>query len=115
MARADFAFITISEVFNAQNTSTTKNFTIESGSGAPIGTGYLLALCRDVSSSNQKLSINGVELPAVDLLPHVGWATQLDRIPSGFLRNGNNTITIERIGSDDFEVAVVIVHWRENG
>lgn len=62
MARADFKSIIVGEVFNSQNTSTTKNFTIESGTGAPIDTGYLLVLCRDVSSSNHKLSINGVEL-----------------------------------------------------
>jgi hypothetical protein len=115
MARADFKFIVIGEVFNSQNTSTTKNFTIESGAGAPIDTGYLLVQCRDVSSSNHKLSINGVELGSADLRPHAGWSTQMDRIPTGFLKNGTNTITIERIGSDDFEVSVIVVHWRENG
>jgi hypothetical protein len=37
----------------------------------------------------------------------------MDRIPSGYLRPGNNTLRIERAANDDFFVASVLVNWRE--
>ncbi len=112
MPRADFAYITFDAELNAGNTNVTKSFQVD---GPPLpGDSYLLALTRDVSSANHRIAINGQDLPVQDLREtDSGWATQFDRIPSGFLKNGPNRITVTRVGNDDFRMNTVVVHWRE--
>lgn len=110
MAKGDFTTFSIDQEYTNLNPSSSTAFSVN---GPPIGQGYLLMITRDVSLQNHQISINGNQLPSVDLHPHAGWATQMDRIPSGFLVNGNNTIAVERIGNDDFFVGFVAVHWRE--
>lgn len=117
MARADFQFVSINQEFSSQNPAVTKTFTVESQLGnlpiPPIADAYLLITTRNVTLTGHQLSINNQQLPGFDLRPHEGWATSMDHIPPGFLKAGQNSITIERIGNDDFSVGFVVVHWRE--
>lgn len=112
MARADFAYITVDTDFSVNNPAVTKNFTVD---GTPLnGNSYLLALSNGVSLGSHQVSINGTQLPSGDLNETGGgFATQFDRIPGGTLQSGANTLTIERIGNDNFTVNAVVVHWRE--
>jgi hypothetical protein len=111
LPRGDFTWLSINQEFNAQNNAATKTFIVQT---TPISTdSYLLITTRDVTGSGHQLFINNKELPGFDLRPHEGWATSMDHIPPGFLKNGENTITIERIGSDNFAVGFIVVHWRE--
>ena len=117
MARSDFAFVNFDFQFNAQNTEATETFVIE-GNPLNSGNGYLLIQAMDVEQSNHRILINNQDLPSFDI-PRQGqnniWTTWMDRVPQSFLRAGNNRITIRRVGGEDFFVANVVVHWREQG
>jgi hypothetical protein len=116
MAKADFQYLSINQEFNSQNNSVTKTFTVESSLPVPpIQDGYLLITTRDVTGVNHQVFINNNQLPGFDLRAHEGWATSMDHIPPGLLKAGQNTITIERIGGDDFAVGFVVINWREVG
>ena len=115
MARSDFAWINVDELFTAANPSATRSFTVE---GEPLGTGFLLIQLHDVESGGHRIAINGHDLPSFDIVPSAAsgvWTTWMDRIPPGFLTQGTNRITIRRTGDDSFTVANVAVHWREPG
>jgi hypothetical protein len=87
------------------------NFPIE---GTPIqDDAYLIIRAENVSQATHRITINNTELPNFDLPVHSGWQSWVDHIPPGALQSGNNRIHIERVGNDDFDVAAVVVHWRE--
>ena len=117
MARSDYKLIPIEQNFTQSNPTVTKNFDIE---GRPLNNfldAYLLVQVRGVADSRHRISINNSELPDFDLPPAPGnsqaFLLWMDHIPTGFLRSGNNTITITRGANDNFEVKNVVVHWRE--
>lgn len=116
MARSDFTWVNFDEEFNTSNQEATRTFEIE---GVPIGTGYLLIQHFDVEIGNHRISINGQGLPSFDIPAQKNvdllWLTWMDRIPPGFLRQGQNCLTIERIGIERFGIANIVVHWREPG
>jgi hypothetical protein len=125
MARADFAWVNFDSRFTATNTEETRQFNVD---GQPIGTGYLLIQALDIDrNQGHRIQINDRDLPSFDLPTQEGngkWSAWMDRIPSGYLRSGPNTIKIirhpEQIGgtfyvSDDFYIGNVAIHWREAG
>jgi len=115
MARSDFAWVNFDENFSASNPQSTRTFNVE---GTPIGTAYLLIQGFDIELSMHRIQINAVDLPSFDLPPQEGnnrWTIWMDRIPTGMLHAGSNRITIIRQTNDDFTIANVAVHWRENG
>jgi hypothetical protein len=130
---ADFAFIKFDQHLgdneNDLNTpagftwaggQATKEFTIN-GSARPVGQGYLLIQTYDVDFRNHEILINGKKLPGWDIPTHPAdqvWQTWMERIPSGFLKAGTNTIQIVKSATtkekvDNFLVRSVTVHWRE--
>lgn len=116
MEHSDFKLINFDEQFNSNNTSATRTFTVD---GNPIDTGYLLIQCFDVENNNHQILINNRDLPSFDIPTHNNnqWFTWMDRIPSGFLQQGQNRITIRRSSTnpnDGFFVANVVINWREN-
>ena len=117
MARSDYKLIPIGQNFTQGNPSFTTNFSVE---GSPINDdAYLLVQVRGVADSRHRILINNRSLPDFDLPPAPGdsqaWLLWMDSIPNGFLRSGNNSITITRGANDNFEVKNVTVHWREGG
>lgn len=117
MARSDFTWINFDFQFNAGNTETTRTFTIE-GNPLNTGNGYLLIQAFDVEQSNHRILINGQDLPSFDLPQQAEgsiWTTWMDRVPQSLLNQGQNRITIRRVGSENFFVANVVVQWREQG
>lgn len=125
MPRSDFAWVNFDHTFTATEPQATKSFTVEgsplaaSGPGSPghaQAVGYLLIQAFDVESPNHQVQINGKDLPSFDLPPeNAAWQTWMDRIPPGFLQQGDNRLTIRRSGDNIFHVANVAVHWREAG
>lgn len=117
MARSDFRWVNFDEQFNAGNTEATRTFNVEGPPRDGRGdTGYLLIQAHDVENGNHQILLNGNHLPSFDIPEHGNqqWFTWMDRIPPGFLNQGQNRLTIRRSGNDDFFVANVVVHWREN-
>jgi hypothetical protein len=119
MARSDFAFIEINHHFAADADPVHHDtFVVE---GAPRGRGYLLVQAHDVEGGDHEIEINGHSLPfaggAPNLAAHADlrWVTWMVRIPRGVLQQGQNRITIRRVGADGFSVAGVVAHWREAG
>lgn len=124
MARSDFVWVNFDELFTDNNTAATREFTVQ---GNPISAGggngvkaegYLLIQARDVEANNHRILINNQELPSFDIPSDANdqWFTWMDRIPEGFLKVGQNRITIRRVANNDnFRVANVAVHWREQG
>lgn len=112
MARSDYAWVNFDENFTSNNPQSTRTFSVE---GAPIGNAYLLIQAAGIQSSSHRIQINAVDLPSFDLVPQADWRLWMDRIPPGMLHAGQNRITIIRVGNDDFNIANVVVHWRENG
>lgn len=121
MARSDFAWVNFDEQFNTSNPEATRTFEIDD---IPIGTGYLLIQHFDVEIGNHRIIINGQDLPSFDIpaipqnrITNDIWLTWMDRVPPGFLRQGDNRITIRRVtsqGTEAFRIANVAVHWRES-
>ena len=93
--------------------TTVKSFTID---GNPSSDAYLILQVSALQSFAHKILINGTDLAGFDIPPHSGWQTWMDAIDVGLLRQGNNTIQIERdSGSrDHFSVGNVAIHWRES-
>lgn len=123
--RSDFRIVAISAHFgdNAGDINTplpfvgnqkVVTFTID---GQPRE-GYLLLNTFDVDNTQHRVQINGTNLPTFDLVQNAGanrWQTRMDSIPSGILKNGTNTLTIQRAaGTDNFLVDDIVVHWRES-
>jgi hypothetical protein len=117
MARADFVFFSFDkELGGSEGNQASKDFTIE---GTPLrDQAYLLIQTFDVQSDLHRIVINGQDLPVMDLPAHPKagvWQTWMDRIPPGVLKQGKNTLTIIKQGSDTFQVRGVSINWRENG
>ena len=124
MPQSDFTWVTFDEQFTANNPVATRPFTVDDfvvdahhDDASRTAEGYLLILARDVEHGNHQFEINGRDLPSFDLPPDGDgeWQTWMDRIPEGFLRTGENRLTIRRTSDDDFTVSAVAVHWRECG
>jgi len=110
MARGDFNWIPFTHEFTENDPTLTVQFPIE---GTPIDDAYLLITAHNVTFQTHQISINNQELPGDDVVLHSGWQTWMDHIPSGVLHSGTNSITVTRIGNDDFLTKEVVVHWRE--
>ena len=110
MARADFNWLPFTHDFTENDPTLTVQFPIE---GTPIDDGYLLIAAHNVTFQTHQISINNQELPGFDMPLHSGWQTWMDHIPAGVLQSGINSITIVRMGNDDFTTKDIVVHWRE--
>ncbi len=128
MFNSDFVWLNFDEEFNSSNKEATRSFTIDevpvaaSQQGSPISAeGYILIQGHDVGNNasdpgdamRHRILINGKNLPAFDMVDRDGWNLWMDRIPDGFLKKGQNRLTIQRRDRDTFKVANVVVHWRE--
>jgi hypothetical protein len=128
MLRSDFAWVNFDNEFNVPNEEATRTFTIDddpaaaSAPGSSVrAEGYILIQARDVGNSSagpgdsitHRILINGRHLPSFDMVAEDGWNLWMDRIPVGFLQQGQNRLTIRRRAVDNFAVANVVVHWRE--
>ena len=114
MSRSDFAWVNFDTQFDNNNTQATRTFAIES---TPLinGNRYLLIQVQDVEQGNHRILINNQDLPSFDI-PEGGnnfRTTWMDRVPQSLLNRGQNTITIQRVGSEVFTVFNVMVQWRE--
>jgi hypothetical protein len=118
MARSDFNWVAIRQAFTVDAPTVQKEFPIE-GTQQPIDDAYLLLQIRGVNGpgqSDHKIFLNGVGLGAWDVPGMFGsnlWHVWVERVEPDLLKAGTNTIRIDRIGDDDFEVLDVLVHWRE--
>ena len=116
MARSDFMWVNFDEEFNTDTPAATRTFNVE---GSPISTGFLLIQYFDVENSDHRILINDRDLPSFDIPAHKNaneqWFTWMDRIPPGFLRQGENRITIRRTSTERIGIANVAIHWREAG
>jgi hypothetical protein len=115
MSHADFVFITVNEVLGGVGNDQTdlKKFNID---GKPTGAGYLLIQAHDVEHSGHRILINGKDLPGSDLPANPvnsQWQTWMDQIPAGYLKQGENSLLIMKIGGEQFTVRGVSVNWRE--
>ena len=117
MARSDFAWINFDVQFNSNNTEATRTFTVE-GNPLNSGNGYLLIQVQDVERGNHRILINDQDLPSFDIPVQAGnqlRTTWMDRVPQSLLDQGQNRITIRRVGNEDFFVFNVMLQWREQG
>ena len=116
MARSDFNWVPIGHKFTNGAPTVIKDFPIE-GNQQPIDDAFLLIQVRGVSVGTHRIQINGTQLAGFDLPPAPGssqaWLTWMDHIPPNLLKSGLNTIRIDRVGNDDFEINAVVVNWRE--
>lgn len=130
MTNSDFAWLNFDEAFNAANPTATRGFRID---GVPVSAtqensditseGYILIQAEDVGRDNtakddgdraeHRILVNGRNLPAFDMIAHEGWNLWIDRIPEGFLQQGDNRLTVARAPGDNFRIANIVVHWRE--
>jgi hypothetical protein len=110
MARGDFNWIPFTHEFTENDPTLTVEFPIE---GTPIDDAYLLITAHNVTFQTHQISINNQQLPGDDLVLQSGWQTWMDHIPSGVLQSGTNSITVTRMGNDDFLTKEIVVHWRE--
>ena len=111
MARSDFNWMPFTHDFTALSPSFGVDFPIE---GDPIDDGYLLITAHNVSWQTHQIYINNQELSGWDIPIHSsGWQTWMDRIPSGVLHTGINSIMVVRAAGDDFTTKDIVVHWRE--
>jgi hypothetical protein len=117
LARADFAFINFDQQFDTGNPRATRTWFVD---GVPTGHGYLLIQHLDVELPGHRIRINDRDLPQFDIPAQNEidqlWRLWMDRIPPGFIQQGENRVTIIRsttAGTEAFRVANVVVHWRE--
>jgi hypothetical protein len=113
MARSDFNWIPVNHTFTLSEPSFSINFPIE-GNRDPVDDAYLLITAHNVSHQGHEILINNQGLPSWDLPIHdPGWMTWMDHIEPGVLTTGSNSLTILRVGNDDFSVKDIVVCWRE--
>ena len=116
MARSDFAWVNFGEELNTGTPAATRTFNVE---GSPKSIGFLLIQYFDAENKNHRILINDQDLPSFDIPAHKNandqWFTWMDRIPPGFLRQGENRITIRRTGTERIGIANVAIHWRKAG
>lgn len=128
MISADFAWLNFDTEFTVPNQQATRTFEIDEEPAVFVqrqGTsaeGFLLIQAQEVGNSSSgegdanahRILINGKTLPSFDMVNSEGWNLWMNRIPSGFLRSGNNTLTIRRRAVDQFRVVSVVVQWRDH-
>lgn len=112
MARADFNWIPFTHTFTENSPTFTAHFPIE-GTKDPIDDAYLLITAHGVTFQTHKILINDVELPGFDMPLVDGWQTWMDHIQPNLLQKGMNSVTVVRVGNDDFSTKDMVVHWRE--
>ena len=114
MARSDFAWVNFDEEFNTDRPEATRTFNVE---GNPTSIGFLLIQYFDVENKDYQILINDQDMPSFDIPAHKDkneqWFTWMDRIPPGFLHQGENRITIRRTNTRRISIANVAIHWRE--
>lgn len=120
MARSDFNYTPVNQLFNDANSTFETNFIVDlSSSQSVVDDGYLLITVRSVDFAGHQILINNTQLGSFDIPLPPGdsdaWLTYMDRIEPGILRGGTNELEIRRKGSDNFVVKDVVVHWRETG
>lgn len=88
------------------------------------GDAYLLINTFGVQLATHRITINGRDLPGVDIQPSVAtdpslnkysFNTNMDLIPDGWLNLGLNTIQVHASdyhSFDDFVVLEAVIHWR---
>lgn len=127
MINADFAWLNFDTEFTRPNQQATRTFVIddeptEAAEGQRRSAeGFLMIQARDVGNAGtdegdamtHRILINDKHLPSFDMVDHEGWNLWMDRIPAGFLKKGNNTLTVRRRAVDRFRVANIVVQWRE--
>ncbi|GFE65735.1 DUF7383 domain-containing protein [Litoreibacter roseus] len=128
MTRSDFAWLNFDTEFTRPNQEATRTFIIDddpvtaSRQGQSVSAeGYIMIQAEDVGNSStaegdvitHRILINGKHLPSFDMVDREGWNLWMDRIPAGFLKKGDNRLTIRRRAVDRFRVANVMVQWRE--
>ena len=126
-ARADFQVFTFNEHLGDNQSDINTDFDFQGSSSSvktffigqePFRSGFVQYQVSHVDSLSHEILINGQPLPAVDVYRtgqgrDTGLQTHTDVIPSSFLRQGDNTIQFRRLGTDNFLIHHVIVHWRE--
>ena len=128
MARSDFAWLNFDTEFTQPNQEATRTFVIDddpvdaSRPGQSVSAeGYIMIQAQDVGVGSteegdaitHRILINGRHLPSFDMVDQQGWNLWMDRIPSGFLKKGENRLTVRRRADDRFRVANIMVQWRE--
>lgn len=128
MTRSDFAWLNFDTEFTQPNQEATRTFFIDdepvpaSRPGQSVDAeGYIMIQAQDVGNSStdegdaitHRILINGQHLPSFDMVDREGWNLWMDRIPVGFLKNGENRLTVRRRAVDRFRVANIVVQWRE--
>ncbi len=128
MTRSDFAWLNFDTEFVQPNQEATRTFFVDddpipaSREGQSVSAeGYIVIQAHDVGNSSteegdaitHRILINGQHLPAFDMVDREGWNLWMDRIPVGFLRRGENRLTVRRRAVDRFRVANIVVQWRE--
>ena len=116
MARSDFTWVDFDEELNTGSPAATCTFNVE---GNPTSIGFLLIQYFDAENNDHQISINDRDLPNFDIPANKNateqWFTWMDRIPPGFLHQGENRITIRRTSTEKIGVANVAIHWRKAG
>jgi hypothetical protein len=76
---------------------------------------YLQIQAFDVEEYGHDILLNGESLSGFDIPPAEGWQAWMDTITGPDLREGENTLRIERdtTTEDAFAVGTVVVNWRE--
>lgn len=128
MTRSDFAWLNFDAEFVQPNQEATRTFFIDdepalaSRAGQSVSAeGFIMIQAEDVGNSStdegdaitHRILINGEHLPSFDMVDREGWNLWMDRIPKGFLKKGENRLTIRRRAVDRFRVANVMIQWRE--
>lgn len=113
---SDYAWVNFDVKFTDSNPSASRTFNINDGI-EPEFTGYMLIQAKDVEFGAHSIVVNDIPLPGFDIPTQAGndhWTTYMDRVPPNVLRAGANRITINRnTSNDDFNVANIVVHWRQ--
>jgi hypothetical protein len=128
MHNADFAWLNYDTAFAGASPEATRSFFIEDAPlpacrpGTPVAAeGYILVQIEvgwteDVPGDTEvplRILVNGNHLPAIDLVSRAGRSLWMDRIPPGFLKKGENRVTVRCGARDAFRVANIVVQWRE--
>ncbi len=116
MARSDFTWVNFDNELNTGTPVATRTFNVE---GNPTSIGFLLIQYFEAENNDHQILINDRDLPSFDIPANKNaneqWFTWIDRIPPGFLHQGENRITIRRTSTEKIGIANVAIHWRKAG
>ena len=116
MARSDFTWVNFDDELNTGTPVATRTFNVE---GNPTSIGFLLIHYFEAENNDHQILINDRDLPNFDIPANKNaneqWFTWMDRIPPGFLHQGENRITIRRTSTEKIGIANVAIHWRKAG